>query len=226
MIGLITDFRKTALIAGIAIAASALWSFFRQLLIGPHGSTSHFVLILLLELPLPVFLVLLYRAGTTPVLSRNLKLVAAALAAIRGAAVLFAVRDVLRAVILPIASHAALPAWNPSLLISDAAGVVSGLAFLFFLVALARQRGPSRIAGKRASRQVRNAALIAIFARALLIIILLISFQVYTHEVRTYGQAGMAAPSVLSELRSMLFALPGLIAPWIILAGVKVSRQC
>ena len=232
MIERLTDFRKTALIAGIAMAVSDLWSFFRQLLILPHRSTSDFVdiiaislVLLLLELPLPVFLVLLYRMGITPALSRNLRFVAAALVAIRGAAFLFRIRDAWRAGILPDVSRVALRAGShlsaATFVISDAASFGSGLAFVFFLVALGCQSGPSQNAGKRASRQVRNAALIAISARALSIIILLISFQVYAHAVRSYGPAGTAAPSVFSELRRLLFELPGMIAPMIILAGVS-----
>ncbi len=226
------------------MAVSDLWSFFRQLLILPHRSTSDFVdiiaislVLLLLELPLPVFLVLLYRTGITPALSRNLRFVAAALVAIRGAAFLFRIRDAWRAGILPVASHAALtevrsqswlwfflsPAshwWTTMLVISRTLNFGSRLAFVFFLVALACQRGPSRNVDKHASRQVRNAALAAIFAQTLSIIILLISFQVFAHAVRTYGPAGTAVPGVLSDLRSLLFALPALIAPLIILVGV------
>src|SRR5580692_1647392 len=121
MIRLLTDFRKTALIAGIAIAVSALCGFFRQLLIGPHNSTSELVTItafnlifVLLELPLPVLLVLLYRTGTRPALSRNLRFMVATLVVIRGAAFLFGIRDVWRAGILPVASHAASPAGTQS----------------------------------------------------------------------------------------------------------------
>jgi hypothetical protein len=247
MIRLLTDFRKTALIAGIAIAVSALWSFFRFLLTGPHTSTSDFagsitvfLVILLLELPLPVFLVLLYRTGIRPELSRNLRFVAAALVAVRCAAILFEVRDQWNAAILPVASHVASPGgtqswfflspashwWSSLLVISNVVNFGSRLAFVFFLVALARQNGPSQNADKHASSQVRNAALAAIFVGALSIVALLISFQVLAHAVRTYGAAGMTAPGMLSDLRRLLFALPSLIAPLIILVGVKVSRQC
>jgi len=64
------------------------------------------------------------------------------------------------------------------LVISNAVNLGSALAFVFFLFALAHQRGLWQHPGKRASRQVRNAALIAIFARAFSIIALLISFEV------------------------------------------------
>jgi hypothetical protein len=240
MIRFLTDFRKTALIAGIAIAVSVLWSFFLQVLVGPHGSTSDLVgsiaislVLLLFELPLPVFLVLLYRTGITPALSRNLRFVAVALVAIRTSAVLFDIGRVWRAGILPVASNAVSPAWSQSwfflspanhwwtatLMISNVVNVASRLAFIFFLVAIACQVAPSQNADKRASRQVRNAALVAIFTGALSIILLII-FQVYAHAVRTYGQAGAAA-----TLRSLLFALPGLIAPLIILVGIIRSPR-
>jgi hypothetical protein len=106
--------------------------------------------------------------------------------------------------------------------ITGTVNVGSELAFVVFLVALACQGGPSQNADKHASRQVRNAALTAIFARTLLIIFLLISFQVYAHAVRTYGTV---APLVLVYLRNLLFELPGLIAPWIILASVNRSSR-
>jgi len=136
-----------------------------------------------------------------------------------------------RARILPVVSHALLPAWNDSwfflspashwwastLVISRAASVVSGLAFVFFLIALACQRGPSQNADKRASRRVQIAALVAIFVGAISIITLLIVFRVYGYG---YGPARMGVSSVLSELRSLLFALPDLIAPLIILVSV------
>jgi hypothetical protein len=237
---LLTDFRKTALIAGIAFAVSALWSFFLQVLIGPVTSTSGFVarialslVLLLFELPLPVLLVLLYRTGVRTALSRNLRFVAAALAAIRSVAFLFAVRDMWRAGIIPAASHAASPAgsqswlflspashwWAITLVISNVVSVGSRLAFIFFLVAIACQVAPSQNADRHATRQVRNAALAAIFTGALSVI-LVISFQVYAHAVRTYGQAGAAA-----TLRSLLFGLPNVIAPWIILASVVRSSR-
>lgn len=246
---MLKDFRKTALIAGIAMAASALWSFLAQLLIGPHRSTSEFVFsiafslfLLLLELPLPVLLVLLYRTDTRPSLSGNLRLAAAALAAIRGAFVLFEIRDVWRAGIPPAASRVALSAssqswyflatgshfWTATLVISDAVNLGSRLAFVFFLVALASQAAPARRADGRASRQVRNAALTAIFVRALSMLLALIGYRVYAHAALTYGHAA-TAPSLLPMLRNELFSLPGLIAPMIILAelrnGPKPWRQ-
>jgi len=52
---------------------------------------------------------------------------------------------------------------------------------------------------------------------AISIITLLIVFRVYGYG---YGPARMGVSSVLSELRSLLFALPDLIAPLIILVSV------
>jgi hypothetical protein len=225
---------------------SELWSFFRELLIGPHNSTSELVAItalnlifVLVELPLPVLLVLLYRTGTRPALSRNLRLMAATLVVIRGAAFLFGIRDVWRAGIPPDVSRVASLAgsqswffvspashwWTATLLISNVVSFASGLAFIFFLVALACQRGPSQNADKLASRQVRNAALAAIIARAFLIFVLLISFQVYAHAMRIYGPPETAAPGVLFDLRRLLFELPGLIAPLIILVSIKSEQR-
>lgn len=234
------------MIAGIAIAASELFNFFRQLLIIPYNPTSRLAAIVALsliflfcELPLPILLVLLYRTGIKPMLSHSLTLMAAAIVVIRGAGFLFRIREVWRGGILPDVSRVASLAgsqswfilsptshwWTAVLLISDLVRFGSGLAFVFFLVALARQRGPSQNYDKHASRQVRNAALTAIFARALLIIFLLISFQVYVHAMRTYGPAGTSTHDVLFDLRRLLFELPPLIAPMIILAGITTHRN-
>ena len=152
MVELITDFRKTALIAGIAIAASALCNFFRQLLIIPN-STSRLVAItalslifLFVELPLPVFLLLLYRTGIRPTLSSNLALMATTLAVFRGAAFLFSIREVWRAGILPDVSRAASLAgsqsrfvlspashwWTATLMISNVVSFGSEPGICFF----------------------------------------------------------------------------------------------
>jgi len=203
---MLKDLRKTALIAGIAMALSALWT------------------------PLPILLLLLYRTRVTPAISKNLRLLAKLLIVIRAASLSFAVWDVWHTGIQPLPKYSVLPAslassfyvGPPGQWISDVVSLVSRVAFLLFFIALARQAPIASNTDPVAMRRVRKAALAAVIAGALFMVLDYVSYQVYAHALRTYGHK---EASILPTLRQLLFALPALIAPWIIYTGVRANSQ-
>jgi hypothetical protein len=89
---------------------------------------------------------------------------------------------------------------------------------ILFLVAFARQTAPPTMPVSATTRQVKKAAVIAIVARALMMVAGVLSYIVYVAAVRTYGKAGSMQVLVL---RDLLFELPALIVPWIVYRGIR-----
>jgi hypothetical protein len=232
---LLNDLRKTALIAGTAMALSSLWSFFDKLLfaaVGPATSSVEMaitaVILLPLDLCLPVFLLVVYRSGISPVVSRNLRNLALGLALIRGARLAVFGWNAWSHGINPASGHINLAGdgfggwFYQSLtraLISDALELASILAFIPFLVALSRQTGTPEPRPACESRLVRKTALIAASVRGL-VIIGGIGGGIMMYSMQQRGVVHNIA-RVTSIARNALFALPGLIAPLIVYASIR-----
>jgi hypothetical protein len=237
MTRLLTDFRKTALIAAIAMATSAVWSALKLPLIASVNSYSDLIgwivisaFTLLLDLPLPILLLLLYRTSVTPAISKKARLLVTLLIVVPAARLSFAAWDVWHTGIQPPPKHFALPAGIVSAfylspagqLISDFISLVSRAAFILFLVALARQLSIPSNTDAVAMGRVRKAALIAVLAGAASIFLTFVSYLVYAHAARAYLHK---EADILPTLRNLLFAVPALIARWIIYAGVRANSQ-
>jgi hypothetical protein len=238
VVRLLNDLRKTALIAGVAMAVAALWSFFGQFLLmeDVRGTTSVPSIVtiafsfLLLEAPLPVFLLMFYRSGITPSVSKQLRNRALALALIRGLNLVFVGLDQWRErgnpgrVALPSGSH-----WgwfNESWIrwaVSGAVTLFSVLAFMLFLIALSRQISGGRDFEWGRARLVKRAALIAAGSRAMYLV-MECAAGMWMYSMQRSGVVHDVT-SVPAILRSALFALPGLAAPLIIYVSIGTRRE-
>ncbi len=209
VVTLLNDLRKMALIAGVAMAVAALWSFGQLVMMAVvrggmslPQSAAVALSFLLLEAPLPVFLLIFSRSGITPSVSRRLRNRVLVLALISGLDLVFT----------------GLREWrgrgSGSLIESAVSGAITLLsivAFMLFLIALSRQTGGGRDFEEGRRRLVRTAALIAAGSRAGF---LLMEFaaQVWIYSMHLAHNV----TSVQGMLRTALFALPGLAAPLIV----------
>lgn len=102
-------------------------------------------------------------------------------------------------------------------LISDVLAPLSRLGFLFFLVALARQVQLPRDPGEGRTPLIRNVALLAAII-GVLGLILIVTSQYGTMQYR--GRIA-GVPNGLTIVRTVIFGLPGLIAPMIVYSSVR-----
>ncbi len=230
VVTLLNDLRRTALIAGIAMAAAALWGVFSQFLVivSLRGNFSLLSInlavfsFLLLDVPLPVFLLILYRSGITPSVSKQLRNRALVSGFIKGLDIVYSGLHAWRqprdpgGVGLSTGSHL-------SALTSEAIGMLSMVAFALFLLALSRQERGGRDFEPRPMRLVKRAALIAAGSRALYLVLeFLATLWVYSMQRRGVVHNVTSAPMML---RAALFALPGLAAPLIVYVSIGTSHD-
>jgi hypothetical protein len=215
------DLRNTALIAGAAMAISTLWSFGNLFLSAmttgrdPLVFSLGLVPLFLLGVPLPVFLLLLYRAGVLLTVSSKLRSVALVLAVIRCVDfVVSGMSDWLHGIHSnqsPV--HAAL---------SDAIDLTAMFTFILFLFALSRQSGAAEESPAVGSGKVKNAAMVAVCARGLdLIMVVGVGVMMYPMEKRLHLNSGFTSPQAIA--RNALFALPGVIAPLIVYVSLRTA---
>jgi hypothetical protein len=229
---MLTDLRKTALIAGVTPAVSALWSSFVTLMVDfalhrmPQGLLLATVT-LLPGLPLVALLLLLGGTRTVLLLSKRQRYLTMALAVVSFAGTAVSALDWWRHGLNENASRASLRAisfwlWfaqSPArLLISDALALVSAVAFALFIVALSRQAGVGQDADGPPLPRIRTAALVATMTGGLFLVLSIAS------QYSLMGRFGNA-PNGLSILRTAIFRLPGLIVPWIVYATVRSARS-
>jgi hypothetical protein len=237
VVKLLNDLRKTALIAGVAMAVAPLWGFGHFLTMAVVRGTISLPSIaavvfsfLVLDAPLPVFLLMFYRSGITLLVSKPLRNRALVLALIRGLDLAFTGLREWRErggsghVALPSASRGAAFYESPTgSVVSDAITLFSMLAFLLFLIALSRQVRGGRDFEAGRTRLVKGAALIAAGSRVLYLVAeFMVGMWIYSMQRRGVVHDATSAQVIL---RTALFALPGLAAPLIIYASIGTPRD-
>jgi len=228
VVTLLNDLRKMALIAGIAMAVAPLWGFSQFLTMAVVRGTISLPSIaavvfsfLVLDAPLPVFLLIFYRSGIALLVSKQLRNRTLVLALIRGLNLVFTGLREWRE--RGNSAHIALPAGGRGTafyesptgsVVSDAITLFSMLTFLLFLIALSRQVLGGRVFEEGRARLVKGAALIAAGSRVLYLVAeFMVGMWIYSMQRRGVVHNATSAPAML---RTALFALPGLAAPLIV----------
>ena len=229
-----TDLGTTALFAGIALAVTALWKSFGLLTIAfalprtPPGLIATAVLTPLPGVPLILLLLLLSRPGNLLILSEKQRYLAWALVLIRSASFIVSIAETWRKGLhgatnrIPESDNLWLRFSQSSarFLISDVLALLSGFGFLLFLVALARPDRPPHEFVEGQPRLIRKVALIVAIIGGLGLMLTVTS----QYGLMQYRGQFAGAPNGLSVLRSVLFGLPGMLAPILVYSGVR--REC
>jgi hypothetical protein len=228
MAALLNDLRKTALIAGIAMAASSVWSLAGQVvwqavrpgLISPEGIAVTLA-ILPFDLCLPALLLMLYRSGAEPVLSSNFRNLAFALALIRGLRLAVFAWTTWSQGLHPNAGISAGGFYlsSSNVIISDTLELASIAGFILFLVALSRQTGVAESRNFRGLELVKKLALVAAAVGTMSLVAVIVA-GVWMHSMQQRGIVH-SSTTVASIARGALFSLPALIAPLMIYAGIR-----
>ena len=219
------------------MTVSVLWDFFGQVLFAAVGLQAPFFSVLfvafyllLMDAPLPVFLLILSRTGIVPAISANLRKLTLVLVMIEAVRIgVFVLTRWRRST----PTHAHWPgdslwlrfyqstAWS---LISDTVVLASMIAALLFLLALSRETGPARGQEPDSSRLVRRAAISTVVVRAITLL-MVIGGGAMMYEFQRRGLARANITSASGIVRNALFEIPGLIAPWIVYVSVRTETQ-
>ncbi len=223
-----TDLRKAALSAFVAgtvhMICSSLHLVLSTIALGQEPWLAEFTLVptVVISLPGLVLLFLLYRTGVKLGISSRLRGLAFVLVFVEGAEAVNSVRiDWIQGLHL----HAANRMTDLGLAhfyqsggysgVLDAIEICSILAGVLFLFALSRQTGPPQTENAGKLHLVRKAAMVTLCARSLRLL-LIVLFAVSVYSLRSHGLMRQSSTSPSSLLMRIVFALPGLLAAWIV----------
>ena len=211
---MLTDLKKAALVAGTAMGIRVLWDLAETIwtAVAPGagirgGSAAILVGMQLIYVPLPLVFLLLYKTGIALPVSRSGRYLAMAAALIEAVVVAASGLDRLR---------------GDTRLISGPLYLLSGLAFLFLLIALSRPASVPLDVDARRSNLLKAAAQVAMFAGGVAVFMSIggVLFEVW---VRSGGLPSVHFPNVTTAriLQTGLAGLPWLIAPFIVRSGLS-----